>query len=69
MLEWRLVLAHVIDLAARDHVKRLPYRGGNDIAEATELGEHRVRHKMLLTTVYNQFRMELETDPDLNYNA
>lgn len=61
--DWANALEFVLALARQDHDKGLSGRNGADLIERIG-GLNRMRHRRVLSHVYNQFRLELKTPLD-----
>lgn len=58
LMEWQRALARILVVAHHDHLDKLPYRTGTGLR--LELGNIRVGHRRMLTTVYRTYRDELK---------
>lgn len=58
--DWIAVLSKVLGAALYDHCHKLGRQDGLSLIHYAD--NSRIRHRRLLTTVYNQFRNELETE-------
>lgn len=61
--DWQTVFSRLIVQAYNDHAQRLPRRTGQWLRSA-HVRNARRRHVRLCSTIYNQFRDELETSLD-----